>query len=468
MSLPRYPEYKPSGVEWLGEVPNHWEILKSRRLFSQRKDRAVETDKQLTASQKLGIVYQADYVALEGQKVVQVITGADMLKHVEPNDFVISMRSFQGGIEWSGLRGSISSAYVMLIPSSPINPNFFRYLFKSGLYIQALQTTTNLVRDGQALRYENFTLVDLPLLPIEEQSAIAAFLDRETGKIDALIAEQRRLVELLAEKRQAAISHSVTKGLNPSAPMKDSGIEWLGEVPAHWKVQRVKSASTFTTSGPRGWSERVGEDGHLFVQSGDLNDSLQVEFGTAKRVLVEDDAEGTRTRLIDGDVVVCITGAKTGNVAVCVSVPEPAYVNQHLCLIRPSQEVLPVFLGMLLKSKIGQTYFELSQYGLKQGLSLEDVREAPVLLPSLTEQQAIAAFLNTETAKFDTLTAEANRAIALLQERRSALISAAVTGKIDVRGRELEEALAETRADLAAGLFVQESAAAHLARCVTD
>lgn len=130
----------------------------------------------------------------------------------------------------------------------------------------------------------------------------------------------------------------------------------------------------------------------------------------------------------------CITGAKTGNVAVCVSVPEPAYVNQHLCLIRPKREVLPVFLGALLKSKIGQTYFELSQYGLKQGLSLEDVREAPALLPPLAEQQTITTFLENETAKFDTLTLEGNRAIALLQERRSALISAAVTGKIDVRG----------------------------------
>ncbi|MBK8119483.1 MAG: restriction endonuclease subunit S [Sulfuritalea sp.] len=270
--------------------------------------------------------------------------------------------------------------------------------------------------------------------PLSEQTQIVAFLDRETAKIDELVAEQRRLMELLKEKRQAVISHAVTKGLNPNAPMKPSGIEWLGDVPAHWEVRRVKSVSAFTTSGPRGWSERVGDEGALFVQSGDLNDSLEVEFSGSKRVQVANDAEATRTRLCDGDVVVCITGAKTGNVAVCVAVPEVAYINQHLCLIRPARESLPVFLGGLLKCDLGQTYFDFSQYGLKQGLSLEDVREAPVLVPPLAEQAAIVTYVGAATAKFDTLTTEAQRAIDLLQERRTALISAAVTGQIDVRG----------------------------------
>ena len=162
-------------------------------------------------------------MAQEGQRVVQVLIGADLLKHVEPNDFVISMRSFQGGIEWCALRGSISSAYVMLIPAESVHVKFFSYLFKCRPYIQALQSTSNLVRDGQALRYENFTLIDLPVIPYSEQQAIAEFLSHETTKIDALIAEQEHLIELLNEKRQAVISQAVTKGLNHAASMKDSG-----------------------------------------------------------------------------------------------------------------------------------------------------------------------------------------------------------------------------------------------------
>jgi type I restriction enzyme S subunit len=216
--------------------------------------------------------------------------------------------------------------------------------------------------------------------------------------------------------------------------MKDSGVEWLGEVPEHWDVCRVKAVSVFTTSGPRGWSERVGDVGALFVQSGDLTDVMGVDFANCKRVQVGDDAEAARTKLLDGDLVVCITGAKTGNVAVCESVPESSYVNQHLCLIRPGEGVHPRFLAALLKSGCGQTYFSLAQYGLKQGLSLEDVREAPVALPTLDEQDCICQWLRGVSSRYLPLEAESQRTISLLQERRSALISAAVTGQIDVRG----------------------------------
>jgi type I restriction enzyme S subunit len=144
---------KDSGVEWLGQVPEHWGIGQSRRRFALRNERALEGDEQLTASQKYGIVRQADFVEAEGRRVVEVIKGAEILKHVETGDFVISMRSFQGGIEYSPYRGSISSAYVMLSPIKDVHPGFFRWLFKSSPYIQALQSTSNLVRDGQALRF---------------------------------------------------------------------------------------------------------------------------------------------------------------------------------------------------------------------------------------------------------------------------------------------------------------------------
>jgi type I restriction enzyme, S subunit len=236
MSFPRYLLSKESGLAWLGQIPDHWGVGQSRRLFAVRNEGAHATDKQLTASQEYGVIYQEDFVQREGRRVVQVILGADILKHVEPGDFVISMRSFQGGIEFCPLRGCISSAYVMLSPVQPVHRPFFKYLFKSKPYIQALQLTSNLVRDGQALRFDNFAQVSLPLVPLSEQVAIAAILDRETAKIDDLVKEQQRLIELLKEKRQAAISQAVTKGLNPNVPMKDSGVKWLGKVPAHWTV----------------------------------------------------------------------------------------------------------------------------------------------------------------------------------------------------------------------------------------
>lgn len=201
---------KDSGVEWLGEIPKHWEIIQSRRLFSERKERAQEGDEQLTASQKYGIISQQEFMELEGRKVVQVITGSEILKRAYENDFIISMRSFQGGLEWCKRIGSMSSAYIALIPIKHVTPQFFVYLFKSKPYIQALQSTSNLVRDGQALRFENFSLVDLVIIPDEEQRAIADYLDNQTTKIDTLIAKARQAIELMKERRTALISAAVT------------------------------------------------------------------------------------------------------------------------------------------------------------------------------------------------------------------------------------------------------------------
>lgn len=201
---------KDSGVEWLGMVPEHWEVWQSRRLFTQRKERLMAEDEQLTASQKYGVIPQKLFMELEDQRVMQVFTGSEILKHVEPNDFVISMRTFQGGIEHSAYRGCVSSAYVPLIPSKKVLPEFFRYLFKSLTYIQALQSTTNLVRDGQALRFDNFAQVPLPVVTLDEQHRIVDFLDSETNKIDKLIEKSKKSIELAKEHRTALISAAVT------------------------------------------------------------------------------------------------------------------------------------------------------------------------------------------------------------------------------------------------------------------
>ena len=434
MSNSRYQAYFAVEGGWFNELPAHWQKLPSNRVFEQRRESAKEDDEQLSATQKYGVVPQSLFMALDDRKVTLALAGTDNFKHVDEGNFVISLRSFEGGIELSNYSGCVSPAYTCLKARKPIANDYYKYALKCSDYILALQSVTQGIRDGKNISYGEFSRLSVPYPPLEEQLAIATFLGQETAKIDALIAEQQRLIELLQEKRQAVISHAVTNGLNPVAPMKDSGVEWLGKVPEHWEVCRVKAVSVFTTSGPRGWSERVGDVGALFVQSGDLTDVMGVDFANCKRVQVGDDAEAARTKLLDGDLVVCITGAKTGNVAVCESVPESSYVNQHLCLIRPGEGVHPHFLAALLKSGCGQTYFSLAQYGLKQGLSLDDVREAPFALPPLDEQDRICQWLRGVSSRYLPLEAESQRTISLLQERRSALISAAVTGQIDVRG----------------------------------
>ena len=201
---------KDSGVEWIGQVPEHWDVVQSRRLFSERKERARDDDRQYTSSQKYGVILQTEFMEREGRRIVLVEKGQEILKHIESGDFLISMRSFQGGIEECTSSGCVSSAYVPLRPIKWIWHSFFKYLFKSNTYIQALQRTSDLIRDGQALRFENFSKVPLLHVPISEQKDIALFLDNETARIDALISKSEQSIILLKERRAAFITAAVT------------------------------------------------------------------------------------------------------------------------------------------------------------------------------------------------------------------------------------------------------------------
>ena len=439
MSLPRYGEYKDSGVAWLGKVPAHWDVGPLKRHFDVCLGKMLQTEASDKAN-SLKNYLRAANIQWAGVDLSDIksmwFSERDMQQlRLKTKDLLVSEGGDVGrSTMWSD---ELSECYIQnsvnrIRAKSDGSTKFLYYWIstaKNKGYIDVLCNKSTIAH----FTAEKVAALATPFPSVCEQYKIVGFLDCETAKIDALIAEQEKLIALLAEKRQATISHAVTKGLNPNAPMKDSGVAWLGDVPEHWRIVRIKALSQFTTSGPRGWSERIAEEGSLFIQSGDLNDSLGLEIETANRVNVDDDAEAVRTRLVAGDVVICITGAKTGNVAICPTLSEPAYVNQHLCLIRPIVGVNGRFLALALKSNIGQTQFELSQYGLKQGLSLENVRELWVALPPRDEQEAIVAFLEAEMNKFTALVLAADAGVILLKERRSALITAAVTGQIDVR-----------------------------------
>lgn len=401
-----YPAYKYSGVEWLGEIPEGWDMLPSKALFAHRNMKAREGEQQLTASQSYGVIPQAQFIELEGRRVVQVITGADILKHVEKNDFVISMRSFQGGIELSKYSGSISSAYVVLKPKRDVEQGYFSYLLKSTQYIQALQSTSDLIRDGQALRFQNFVQVALPLLPKDEQRTIAQYLDRQTHKIDALLATYARLLELLAEKRSALISRAVTKGLDPEAPMKDSGVEWLGEIPEGWAVLTLKYMASMK-SGDFISNDDIQSEGEFPVYGGNGLRGYTDEFN----------CEGYFP-------LIGRQGALCGNVNFGSG---RFWATEHAVVVRPANDIEVKWLGLLLET------MNLNQYSMSSaqpGLSVEQISNLRAPKPSIKQQKEIAEHCLSETGKLDALVSKVERAVELLKEYRVALISAAVTGKI--------------------------------------
>ncbi|EHD1698918.1 restriction endonuclease subunit S [Vibrio vulnificus] len=426
-----YSEYKRSNHEWLGDVPSHWDVVYSKWLFNERNDKANQSDEMLTASQKYGVIPQGMFMQLEQQKVVQVQKGHDILKQVKRNDFVISMRSFQGGIEFCEYNGAVSSAYVPLEPKTELNLSYFKYLFKSKPYIQALQATTNLVRDGQALRYNNFLQVKLPVPQHNEAEKIGSFLDHETAKIDTLIAKQEKLIELLKEKRQAVISHAVTKGLNPDAPMKDSGVEWLGEVPEHWKVSKLKFESSVVDC--RNKTPEYFDDGEYFVVRTTNVKNQNLNFNGALYTNEKNFKVWTQRGVPPVGSILFTREAPTGEVC---RVPDNLKfcMGQRMMNFIANDELYSDYLFDYLISDCLERYIGSVSHGSTVShLRVEQVENIPVLVPPQNEITNIHNEISKLKKKYDALEAKALATIDLMKERKTALISAAVTGKIDVR-----------------------------------
>jgi type I restriction enzyme S subunit len=446
MSFPRYESYKESGVEWLGDVPEHWDVFHGRRLFTNRREVASDSDEQLAASQKYGVIPQTLMMELNDSKVMLALKGTESFRHVEKNDFVISLRSFEGGIEHSNYIGCVSPAYTVLKALKVVEPNFFRYLFKSKTYVSALQSTTDSLRDGKSITYQQFGDIQLVLPSVFEQQTIAAFLDRETAKIDALIAEQQRLIELLKEKRQSVISHAVTKGLNPNAPMKDSGIEWLGEVPEHWEVRKLNSFSNKITNGYVGPTRDIlVEDGVPYAQATHIKGG-RILFDGAYFVTLKWSSAHAKSILQLGDVLIVQTGAGTGDIGL-VTEDEIGFNCHALIIVSVDKAVMyGEFLAQLLRSTYGRETLSSIQTGaMHPHLNCGEVKFISLPVPPIEEQAAIVSSISSSISQFESLIQEAVRATNLLKERRTALISAAVTGKIDVRG--LVSAKTEVKAE---------------------
>lgn len=373
MSFPAYPQYKDSGMAWLGTIPDHWLLYRSKNVFSERNIKALESDEQLTASQKYGVIPQKLFSELEDQKVMQVILGRDILKKAEVNDFVISMRSFQGGLEFSSYSGAVSSAYVPLYANKELDNRFFKHLFKSASFISALQNTSNLVRDGQALRYNNFVQLSLPFPSIHEQRTIGAFLDHETTRIDALIEEQQRLIELLKEKRQAVISQAVTKGLGPAVPMKDSGVEWLGEVPAHWAVNTVRRCLVEHRQGYYSSAPYVDE-GVKLLRITDLKGLGHIDILNCPQV--EDVAELDNFLLKNGDVVFARTGGAGSFGIVSEIEGKLAYASYLIRFRFDLKRLNPQFLRYIFIADNFQVSVRANIHGgVNQNIHAEDIKD---------------------------------------------------------------------------------------------
>lgn len=426
MSYATYDSYKDSGVDWLGEIPSDWKVRESKWLFSCRKEKAGKNDEQLTASQKYGVIPQQLFMDLEERRVTVVYLNPEILKHVEKGDFVISMRSFQGGIEYCDYTGSVSSAYVPLIPNDLIFSPFFKHLFKSSRYIEALQSTSNLVRDGQALRYDNFCMIPLPVVPNEIQTKIANFLDQKTAQIDQAIALKQQQIEKLGEYKQIVIQNAVTKGLNPNVPMKDSGVEWIGDIPEHWQMKRLKYVLD-----ERNERSKTGEEPLFMVSQ---------KYGLVVRADYHEKAEVAQSN-IDNKIVY-----KNDLVFNKLKPHLGVFYKSEIDfkgLVSPDYAVYKVknyiydmkYLEILFRNPKYIEQFIIRATGIVEGLIrlyTTSLFELPVMIPPKEEQETILNFVKNENDKIDISQQNLEKQIDRLKEYKNILINQAVTGKIKI------------------------------------
>lgn len=426
---------KDSGIEWIGEIPEGWEVIPAKFLFKNSDIRRIADDEQLTSSQQFGIISQKDYTELTGSKVVLANKGLSDWKHVEPFDFIISLRSFQGGLEMSEITGCITWHYIVLKPCHKICSYYYKWLFKSDSYIRALQRTCSFIRDGQDLRYSNFIQVPLFEPPLAEQEKIADYLNAECFRIDAMLTKTRTSIEEYKKLKQAVITQAVTKGVRGEREMKDSGVEWIGEIPAEWSITKIKSGVTKIGSGktPSGGAETYTDSGVIFLRSQNVYDcTLNLESPTY--ISPEVDATMKSTRVLPDDVLLNITGGSIGRCSIVPKTLGLANVNQHVCIIRTNPLIfLPKYMQYFWVSTLGHLAIDLYQTGgNREGMSADAIRNTPIPYAPLNEQKEIADYLDAKCAEIDGLIAKKEQLVKELESYKKSLIYEVVTGKREV------------------------------------
>ncbi|UBZ08952.1 restriction endonuclease subunit S [Leeuwenhoekiella palythoae] len=434
--LKQYPEYFDSEVEWLRMVPTHWEIVKAKRIFVETSIKGFPNEELLAATQSKGVIPKSLYE----NTTVTATKNFESLKLVEKGDFVISLRSFQGGIEYAHYRGIISTAYTILKPQEEVVHKYFRYLLKSKRYISGLTLLVTGIREGQNIDTSKFKDSYLPLPPKQEQTTIANFLDYKTEKINRFIKKKKQLIKLLNEQKAAIINKAVTKGINPNVPMKDSGIEWLGEMPEHWEIRKIKSilqkSKGSIKPGPFGSDLKntdIKKEGFKVYNQRAVLDEDYIQI---KDCVNENKFNALNSfHVAEGDILL----TSRGTIGRCSIVPKNHLAGViHPCIIRlriDSGIVIHNFVKLFIEqSKAFQTSLKINSNATTIDVIYGNTLKGVVFLtPSIPEQKKIVNFIYTETQTIDQTISTINKEITLVEEYKTALIAEAVTGKIDVR-----------------------------------
>lgn len=438
-TLPPYPRTKESGVPWLGEIPAHWELPRLGSVLHERgetNDKG-DVDQVLSVLRDIGVIRYEDKGNIGNKKSEDT----RRYKVVHINDIVVnSMNVIIGSVGLSRYKGCLSPVYYVLTPrSKDTDPNYLNCVFKMKPFQQSLVRLGNgILAHRMRIPMEKLKAEPIPLPPPDEQIAIARYLDYVDLRVRRYIKAKRRLIEVLTEQKQAIIHQAVTRGLDPDVPMKESGVAWLGEVPAHWEVVRLKNVAEVQTGLTLGKNyQNVATAFYPYLRVANVQHG-RLDLSVVKDIAVPP-SEAARTLLKSGDVLMTEGGDidKLGRGCVWRGEIENCLHQNHVFAVRCNTDRLsPDFLVGLMVSGHGRGYFQLTA---KQTTNLAStnsttLRAFPVLLPPRIEQQAILSHVDDHTARLEEAINRTLREIDLIREYRTRLIADVVTGKVDVRG----------------------------------
>ncbi len=448
MKYKKYPSYKDSGVEWLGEIPSDWNESRLKFIgytyggLSGKAGKDFGDEENLKSKRFIPFTNIANNTFIKSDNLGYVIVDEkEEQNRVKANDlfFLMSSENYDDLGKASLLEEDLKDTYLnsfckgFRLTNKLINPKFLNYLLSGNIYRKLLSIQGNgFTRIN--LRLEKLNELKLLLPNLREQQQIANFLDKATAKIDTLIEKQTKQIELLKEKRQAVISHAVTKGINPNVPMKDSGVEWFGEIPENWNFTRLKYCTLKIKAGPFGSSLRKDIYTKQGIRVYGQEQVIPNNFNIGDYYIsYEYFNEMRQYEIQTGDILISCVGTY-GKIALFPKDAEKGIINPRLILMRMNKFVYPPFIEWFLKSN--SILFQMSlntRGGTMDIVNISILSELAVSLPKYEEQQQIANYLDDKTSKIDTLIEKSKKSIELLKEKRTALISACVTGKIDIR-----------------------------------
>ena len=420
-------EMKNSGLDWIGKIPAHWEIKKGKYIFKIRNTKGNSIQLELLSpTQKFGVIPQSKYEELSTQVTVKVNEKTNLMsfKTIHKGDYCISLRSFEGGFEYSNYEGVVSPAYTVFYPTIKVDRCYYKYLFKIQSFIYEMNSYSLSLRDGKPISFDNFGNTYIPIPPVSEQKEIADYLDKKCGDIDVVCSDIQKQIDILEKYKRSIITEAVTKGLNPQVEMKDSGLDWIGKIPTHWDMYPIY----FYFNEGKKQNKKNQENNLLSLSYGKI---IKKDINTNGGLLPA--SFSTYNIVSKNDIIIRPTDLQNDKRSLRTGlVKEKGIITSAYIDLVPKEGVNSVFYHYLLHSyDIMKVFYNMGN-GVRQGLNYNEFSKLILLSPPSIEQKEIADYLDKKCAEIESIIADKKSQLETMEKYKKSLIYEYVTGKKEV------------------------------------